>query len=176
MPTIYTQCSATIKGLAREGQPFCELDVVRLARHPRWTDADHDEALRHTPAILCALFRQRSLVRFGPVGTDAPLTGEPDYVRRQGFILYADFEAWRNAAVETPNGIFDAILGGEDPIHKVGRRKASERDDFVSWTEQIPRNGDKHPTLTAMHYEVMQLRQKLEEAHAQLRALQAAPR
>lgn len=172
--SIYTQCSIAAKDLLATGEPFCESEVVQRAMRDDWTEREFAEADRHAPQILASLYRNSRLVRFGVVDPEkAPLTGEQDYVRRDGFILYADYDHWSKKALKTPNGRFEPILYREDPVFKVGRRKSSERDDFTPWAEQIPTEADPRPNVTALKREVTHLRAKLDAANARIAELEA---
>lgn len=161
MESIYTQCSNAAKRLAEAGEPFTESDVVLAAATPAWEESNFGEADRHAPQVLAALYRNSRLVRFGTVSPDdAPLTGEPDYVRKGGNILYAAFERWEGATLTTPNGVFEAILYRHDPVFKNGRRRASERDDFLDWADQVPQP-DERPDVAALRREADKLRAAL---------------
>lgn len=160
--SIYTQCSNAARQLAEVAEPFTESDVVLAAATAEWGESDFAEADRHAPQVLAALYRNSRLVRFGPVSPDAaPLTGEPDYVRKGGNILYANLEQWEQATLTTPNGEFGAILYRRDPVFKNGRRRASERDDFVDWTEQIPQPDEPRPEVASLRRESKKLRAAL---------------
>lgn len=141
--SIYTQCSIAARRLATEDDPFDESSVVRAAADAEWAEEDFAEADRHAPQVLASLYRNSKLVRFGPVSPEqAPLTGEHDYVRRDGKLLYGNLAAWEGKKLETPNGEFEPISYSHDPLKKNGRRKTSERDDFLPWAEQVPRSPD----------------------------------
>lgn len=164
MESIYTQCSIAARRLADGEEPFDESAVVLEAANGNgeWQEADFVEADRHAPQVLAALYRTGRLVRFGPVDPeDAPLTGEADYVRRSGHILYAPLDTWEGKKLTTPNGSFDAILYRHDPVFKNGRRRASDRDDFIDWASQVPTPDEPRADVAALKREVNKLREAL---------------
>jgi hypothetical protein len=177
--SIYTQCSYAARRLAEGDEPFGESDVVlaaaRAAGDDGWSEEDFSEADKHAPQVLAALYRSSRLVRFGPVDADAPLTGEPDYVRKAGHILYGPRAAWEGQSLETPNGTFAAITYGpdRDPVFKNGRRRASERDDFVPWAEQVPTAEEPQPDVAALRREVQKLRGALTASERKAERLEA---
>jgi hypothetical protein len=176
-PSIYTQCSNAARRLASEPEVFTEDDVVREAAQDDWTEKNFAEAERHAPQVLAALYRGSRLVRFGVVDADtAPLTGEADYVRRSGDrgsqIVYGSFGAWEGRLLNTPNGDFPAITYSHDPIYKVGRRKASQRDDFKPWDGQKPAPRER-VDAAALKRELATLRTALSTVRAERDDLRA---
>jgi hypothetical protein len=187
--SIYTQCSNAARRLQTGEAPFTEDDVVReAAASGGWGDdeAKYSVAEQHAPQVLAAKFRSRILVRFGIISPDAagpprhaegqrivyggPLTGEPDYVRREGHILYGAAEHWEGKPLSTPNGEFDPVEYGprHDPLFKIGRRKTSTRDDFRAWSEQRPTVAEPRPNEALLRRENMKLAAALQQAEAQV--------
>jgi hypothetical protein len=69
-PTILSQCSAIARELVAGSDPFDETDVIRIAteRAPApWSEEDFAEAEKQAPQVISTFFRQRRVVRFGPV-------------------------------------------------------------------------------------------------------------
>lgn len=174
--SIYTQCSIATAALTKEGEPFSELDVIRHASDGHaWTTWDFAEADTHAPQVLAARYRAGHVVRFGPVDpAKVPLTGEADYVRKDGCILYGGTEQFGETGVWTPNGDFDAIHYGEDPLSKAGRRKVHDRDDFTPWADQIESASEVRPHMTALKRENDRLKLQLAAAQKRIAQLEGA--
>ncbi len=182
MDSIYTQCSQAARRLMGDAghEPFTEDAVVQTAaaaaehQGAPWTEEEFGEAERHAPQVLAALYRSTRLVRFGPVAPeDAPLTGEPDYVRQEGKILYGASDPWEDQAITTPNGPFDPIRFNKDPIFKVGRRKSSVRDDLTPWEDQQPVAGEPRPDVSVLRRDNAKLRAALAQEPERVAHLEA---
>lgn len=197
MDSIYTLCSNAARRLLKEPNPYTESDVVLSAASLavevngiEWSEGDFAEADRHAPQVLAALFRSGHLVRFGVVSPDvsgpptlggqpvvygAPHTGENDYVRREGLLVYGSADAWEGGSLSTPNGEFGSILYGarRDPLMKNGRRKSSNRDDFTPWSEQRPEEPAASRAEQTLKREVVRLKSMLEQANAKIDRMEA---
>jgi hypothetical protein len=177
--SIYTECSAAARELAREGDAFTELDVVRVADpENQWNDADRSKAHLHAPMILRTMYTSNQLCRYGPVPATAPHTGREDYARGEdGKIIYAHVE---NGPYEllTPNGRLPSIYHHNDPISRPGRPPVSIRNDLEPWGPQygrkVVRTPRRSPTRKAvpstdegLRAEVISLRAELEAVVAE---------
>lgn len=171
MDSIYTQCSNAARRLAEDAEPFSDSDVVQTAARDGWAEGDFMEAERHAPQVLATLYRSSRLVRFGTVDPSvAPLTGEADYVRKDGSILYGNASVWEDRKLKTPNGDFDPIRYRHDPLFKTGRRRSSQRNDFIPWADQVPQPEQKMDAST-LRRDNRHLRASLATAHARIDAL-----
>lgn len=142
--SVYKECSAALRRLlegtdefrdtrieANGGDVFTEIDVVIEAHKGSWTQKQEVEAQKRANLLLASNYRASRVVRFGPVHFNGVL----DYARIAACVVYADPERgpehWK-----TPNGEFPRIRHADDKIKSVGRRKASVRDDAVSWPQK----------------------------------------
>lgn len=196
--TVYKQCVAAAERLIRNPEQaanaedgefgdnrglFTQMDVILLAmaEFGPWAEFEAKLAPKEASNAMGRLFRDRKVVRFGPVTA----LGQPDYVRLAAHIVYAPADG--PLTVKTPNGTFPRMFVHEDTIARAGRRKDSARTDFELWADQLldtittpqpkakmPKRGEERAEILRLRSELTLALRRAEEAESELRTIRTA--
>lgn len=174
--SLGTQCGRAIEAFLKDppkehGGVFTEIDVVRKAALKEWSAETFKEAMKEANQVCGQRYRARKLCRYGPV--ELP-DGTRDYARIASKIVYGAAEGpdeW-----ETPNGTFPKMMIENDELVAQGRKQRTNRNDLVSWDEQVLTserakvNGKSYPHEITVLSEIAELRKRLDEIEDRFKA------